>query len=65
MGYFAGLDVSMAETHICVVARSGAVIHRAKVPSIPADIATELAEVPSCRRILFEAGRILRCSSTA
>jgi transposase len=36
--YFAGLDVSMAETHVCVVTRSGAVIHRAKVPSTPADI---------------------------
>ena len=33
MEYFAGLDVSMAETHVCVVTRNGAVIHQAKVPS--------------------------------
>jgi len=58
MDYFAGLDVSMAETHICVVARTGGVIHKAKVPSTPADIAAELAKFPSCRRILFETGRM-------
>jgi hypothetical protein len=52
MEYFAGLDVSMAETHVCVVTRNGAVIHQAKVPSTPADIAAELAQVPTCRRIL-------------
>jgi hypothetical protein len=32
MEYFAGLDVSMAETHVCVMTRNGAVIHNAKVP---------------------------------
>ena len=32
MEYFAGLDVSMEETHVCVVDRDGAVIHEAKVP---------------------------------
>ena len=31
MEYFAGLDVSMAETHVCVVTGNGAVIHNAKV----------------------------------
>ena len=58
MDYFAGLDVSMAETHVCVVTRSGAVIHTAKVPSTPAEIAAELAQVPACRRIVFETGRM-------
>src|SRR4051794_41758951 len=58
MEYFAGLDVSMAETHVCVVTRNGAVIHQAKVPSMPADIAAELAQVPTCRRGLFETGRM-------
>jgi transposase len=58
MEYFAGLDVSMAETHVCVVTRNGAVIHQAKVPSTPADIAAELAQVPTCQRILFETGRM-------
>ena len=54
MEYFAGLDVSMAETQVCVMARNGAVIHKAKVPSTPADIAAELAQLPACRRIVFE-----------
>src|SRR6476661_4419506 len=58
MDYFAGLDVSMAETHICVVTRTGAVIHKAKVPSTLTDIAAELAQLPACRRILFETGRM-------
>ena len=31
--------VSMAETHVCVMTRNGAVVHQAKVPSTPADIA--------------------------
>src|SRR5262249_15838219 len=58
MDYFAGLDVSMAETHICVMARTGAVVHRARVPSTPADIAAELAQVPTCQPILFQPGRM-------
>jgi hypothetical protein len=58
MEYFAGLDVSMAETHICVVTGNGAVVHNAKVPSTPADIAAELARVPTCRRVVFETGRM-------
>ena len=43
MAYFAGLDVSMEETHVCVVTRNGAVVHEAKVPSTPASIAAALA----------------------
>jgi transposase len=58
MDYFAGLDVSMGETQICVMAQSGAVVHKAKVPSTPADIAAELAQVPACQRIVFETGRM-------
>src|SRR4029078_3601588 len=58
MEYFAGLDVSMAETQVCVMGRNGAVIHKAKVPSTPADIAAELARLPTCRRIVFAAGRM-------
>src|SRR3954452_11186516 len=58
MKFFAALYVSMAETHVCVVTRNGAVIHSAKVPSTPADIAAELAQVPLCRRIVFETGRM-------
>ena len=58
MAYFAGLDVSMEETHVCVVTRNGAVVHEAKVPSTPASIAAAQARVPSCPWILFETGRM-------
>ena len=58
MEYFACLDVSMAETHVCVVTRDGAVVHEVKVPSTPADIAAALAQVQACRRVLFETGRM-------
>src|SRR5215472_3067331 len=58
MEYFAGLDVSMAETHVCVMNRDGAVIHEVKVPSTPADIVEALAHAPACQRIVFETGRM-------
>ncbi|MBV9531042.1 MAG: IS110 family transposase [Bradyrhizobium sp.] len=58
MEYFAGLDISMAETHVCVVTRDGAVMHQVKVPSTAADIAAALAQVPACQRVLFETGRM-------
>ena len=58
MEYFAGLDVSMAETHLCVMNRDGAVMYEVKVPSTPADIATALAQAPACERIVFETGRM-------
>jgi transposase len=53
MEYFAGLDVSMNETHVCVVTQDGAVIHEVRAPSTPAD-----KQVPTCRRVLFETGRM-------
>src|SRR5579864_5301324 len=58
MEYFAGLDVSMAETHVCVMNQDGAVVLEAKVPSTPADIAAALAQAPACERIVFETGRM-------
>ena len=58
MEYFADLDVSMEETHVCVVDRDGAVIHQGKAASTPADIEQELAKAPACRRIVFETGRM-------
>jgi transposase len=58
MDYFAGLDVSMEETHVCVLDREGAVIHEGKATSTPAAIADELAKAPSCRRVVFETGRM-------
>lgn len=58
MEYFAGLDVSMEETHVCVLDRDGVIAHQAKVASTPADIAQELKKAPACRRVVFETGRM-------
>jgi len=58
MQYFAGLDVSMAETHVCVLTRNGTVVYEAKVPSTSTSIAAALARAPACRRVLFETGRM-------
>ena len=58
MEHFAGLDVSMAETHVCVMNRDGAVTYEAKVPSTLGDIAAALAQAPACQRIVFETGRM-------
>jgi transposase len=58
MDYFGGLDISMEETHVCVVDREGEVVHEAKTASTPEAIAASLAGAPSCRRIVFETGRM-------
>src|SRR6476620_3158304 len=58
MEYFAGLDVSMEETHVCVVDRDGAIVHQAKVHSTPADLEAGLARAPGCRSSVFETGRM-------
>ena len=44
MEYFAGLDVSMDETHICVVDRDGSVVLETKTTTSPAAIAAGLAK---------------------
>ena len=48
----------MAETHVCVMNRDGAVIYEVKAPSMPAGIAAALAQAPACRRIVLETGRM-------
>jgi transposase len=58
MEYFAGLDVSMDETHICVVDRDGGVVLETKTTTSPAAIAVGLAKAPECKRIVFETGRM-------
>src|SRR3984957_11608791 len=58
MDSFAGLDISMDETHICVVDRDGAVVYEGKSASTAEAIAGELAKAPRCRRIVFETGRM-------
>jgi transposase len=58
MDYFAGLDISMDETHVCVVDREGEVVRESKTASMAQAIADELAKAPGCRRIVFETGRM-------
>ena len=58
MEYFAGLDISMKETHICVVDRDGKVVYEARAATSPAAIAAELAKAPAAQRIVFETGRM-------
>jgi transposase len=58
MDYFAGLDISMDETHLCVLDREGEVIYESRTTSTAQAIANELAKAPSCLRIVFETGRM-------
>ena len=58
MEYFAGLDISMDETHVCVLDCEGVIVHERKTTSTAQAIAGELAKAPSCRRIVFETGRM-------
>jgi hypothetical protein len=58
MDYFAGLDISMDQTHVCVLDREGVVVRESKTASMAQAIADELAKAPSCRRIVFETGRM-------
>jgi hypothetical protein len=51
MDYFAGLDISMDETHVCVLDREGAVVRESKAASTAEAIAGELSKAPSCRRL--------------
>ena len=58
MEYFAGLDVSLEDTHVCVVDRDGAILMEAKTTSLPEAIAETLAKAPPCKRVVFETGRM-------
>jgi hypothetical protein len=58
MDYFAGLDISMDETYICVLDREGEVVYESKTASTAEAISAELSKAPSCRRIVFETGRM-------
>src|ERR1700752_3573151 len=58
MDYFAGLDISMDETHICVLDREGVVVYESKTASTAEAISAGLSKAPSCRRIVFETGRM-------
>jgi transposase len=58
MEYFAGLDVSMKDTHVCVLDREGALVFEAKTASMPEAIKGTLAKAPPCKRVIFETGRM-------
>ena len=58
MDYFAGLDVSLDKTHICVLDRDGAVVHEATAASSPEAITAALTAAPTCTQVVFETGRI-------
>jgi transposase len=58
MEYFAGLDVSMKETHICVVNGEGDVIKETSTATLPEAIAAALAREPVCQRVVLETGRM-------
>ncbi len=58
MEYFAGLEVSMEETHICILDREGALIREGKASSTPKAIADFLASGPPCAKVVFETGRM-------
>ena len=64
MEYFAGLDISMEETHVCVLDGEGAVVHEARTIST-AEAICSLAKAPSCRRVVFETGRMTPMLYTA
>lgn len=59
MEYFAGLDVSLEETSVCVIDGSGTILHEGKVLSCPEAISSFFAETGlSFSRIGFEAGQL-------
>jgi len=58
MEYFAGLDIAMEETQVCVLDRDGVIICEAKAASTAEAITDLLARAPSCRRVVFETGRM-------
>jgi transposase len=58
MEYFAGLDVSMKETHVCVVDGDGEVVLETMATTLPEAIAAALAKAPSCQRVVLETGRM-------
>lgn len=58
MEYYAGLDVSMEDTHVCVVDRDGAIVLEAKTASLPQEIRATLVRAPPCKLVVFETGRM-------
>src|SRR3954453_4626498 len=61
MSYYAGLDVSLEETAICVVDGTGRIVKETRAPSEPAALVTTLRE----RGLAFERIGLEACSLTA
>jgi len=60
MTYFAGLDVSLEETSVCLLHCNGAVVREARVSTDPDAIASWLHESGySASKLGFEAGALL------
>lgn len=55
---YGGLDVSMNETHLCVLDADGAVVLEGKTTSTPEAITNALRERPNLERVVFETGRM-------
>jgi len=58
MHYFAGLDVSLEKTHICVLDRNGTIFLEASAASTPEAISAALEGAPACTNVVFETGRM-------
>ena len=65
MEYFAGLDVSMEETHVCVLDREGVLIREGKTRSSPDAIREFLDGCLPCAQVIFETGRMAPLHATA
>ncbi|PIL21994.1 hypothetical protein P775_01470 [Puniceibacterium antarcticum] len=59
MDYFAGLDVSLEKTHICVLDPEGTIVGETVAASTPEAIAAALSKAPACRSVVFETGRMV------
>ena len=58
MEYYAGLDVSMEETHICVVDRDGGVVHETRRFHAGRHRRGAHGKAPVVERVVFETGRM-------
>ncbi len=55
---YAGLDVPMGETHLCVLDADGTIVLEGKTASSPEAIANALHKLPNLERVVFETGRM-------
>ena len=57
MSYYVGMDVSLKETHLCVLRDGGEIVARGRVASEPAALAAWLgAHAPDALRVVLETG---------